>query len=235
MLLEHGTSFKPILYTPIRSLLLGGTIPGNPPLWFLSSLFTTQCLFAIMREKKVSVYVCAMIGLVGGLLLMLINSEYVPVYIGSGILGVLYFAIGKIMHKYEGNWKALIGALIVCAALLLIDHTPQSNIRGISQYSGTVWEYLHGVCVAICGCYIINSLFNYLQPLFKLPILRWIGRNAMDFYMWHWIIMLAVTRLVIGDILHLWDVKWQYVAGGISCLVLIPMFIVLRQKIISKR
>ena len=230
MVLEHETSLKPYLYSPIRSLALGGTIPGNPPLWFLPSLFTTQCMFAFLREKKVSVYVCAMIGLVGGLLLMLINWEFVPVYIGSGILGVLYFAMGKILHKYEGNWKVLVGAVALCAVLLLIYHNPISDIRHIAQFKGTVWECLHGIGVAMCGCFIIDALFNYIQPLLKLPVLRWVGRNAMDFYMWHWIILLAVIRLLMGDIFHVWDEKWQFVVGGLSCAILIPMIIVLRLK-----
>ena len=52
MLLEHETSLKLYLYSPIRSLILGGTIPGNPPLWFIPSLFVTQCLFAFMRDRK---------------------------------------------------------------------------------------------------------------------------------------------------------------------------------------
>ncbi len=229
MLIEHETSLKLYLYSPIRSLLLGGTIPGNPPLWFLPSLFTTQCMFAFLREKKVSVYVCAMIGLVGGLLLMLINWEFVPVYIGSGILGVLYFAMGKILHKYEGNWKVLVGAVALCAVLLLINHNPISDIRHIAQFKGTVWECLHGIGVAMCGCFIIDALFNYLQPLLKLPMLRWLGRNAMDFYVLHWLILLAVPRLLMGDTLNIWDAKWQFIAGGLSCVILIPLIIICKK------
>lgn len=235
MLLEHETSLKPYLYSPIRSLVLGGTIPGNPPLWFLPSLFTTQCLFALLREKKINVYVCALIGLVGGLLLMLINWEFVPVYIGSGILGVFYFAMGKILHQYEGNWKVLVGMVGLCAALLLIKHVPNAEMRYISQFNGSVLDYFHGIGVALCGCFIVDALFNYLQPILKLPLLRWVGRNAMDFYVLHWIIMLAVARLLMGDIFHIWDTRLQFVVVGLSCAILIPTFIVLRQKVMNKR
>lgn len=229
MLIEHETSLKPYLYSPIRSLVLGGTMPGNPPLWFLPSLFTTQCLFAFLREMRVSLYVCAMIGLVGGLILMLINSEFVPVYIGSGIMGICYFAMGKVLHPYEGNLKVFVGVVGACAMLSLIDHSPHVYIRYISQFEGSMWNYLHGAGMALCGCYLIDALFYYLQPLLKLPVLRWVGRNAMDFYVVHWLILLFVPRLIMGDILHVWDAKWQFIAGGLSCVILIPTFILCKK------
>lgn len=228
MLMEHETSLKPYLYTPIRCLLLGGTIPGNLPLWFLPSLFTTQCLFAFLQEKKVNVYACALIGLLGGLIFMLINCRFVPAYIGSGIFGVCYFAMGKILHKYEGNCKVLVGVFVFCAVLLLIDHTPISDIGGVAQFRGTMWDYFHGVGVALCGCFIIDTVFFYLQSILKFPLLRWIGRNAMDFYVLHWIILLAMQRLLLGDIFHMWDAKLQFVVGGLSCMILIPMIIIIK-------
>lgn len=229
MLTEHETSLKPYLYTPIRSLILGGTIPGNTPLWFLPSLWMTQCLFAFLREKKVSLYVCVLISLVGGILLMLINSDFVPVYIGSGIVGLCYFAMGKILHKYEGNWKVLFGVVVVCVVLLLINHTPTATIRDISQSDGSIREYIHGVGVAVCGCFIIDTLFNYLQPFLNFSMLRWVGRNAMDFYVLHWIILLVVARLLMEDIFYVEDVKWQFVAGGLSCVVFIPLIILCKK------
>jgi fucose 4-O-acetylase-like acetyltransferase len=233
MLMEHETSLKPYLYSPIRTLLLGGTFPGNPPLWFLPSLFMTQCLFAYLREKKINLYLCALIGLAGGLLLMLINYAFVPVYIGSGILGIFYFAMGKMLHSYEGNWKALVVAVIMCVALLLINHAPNAEMRYISQYSGNALDYIQGVGVAICGCFIINAVLSYLQPILKFPLLRWVGRNAMDFYVWHWIILLIVHRLLMGNIFHVWDPKWQFIVSGLSCAIVISMIIILSQKIKS--
>ena len=119
MLFEHETSLKPYLYSPIRSLILGGTIPGNPPLWFIPSLFVTQCLFAFMRDIKINIYICAVIGLFGGILLAIINYDFVPVYIGSGIMGVFYFAMGKILYKYESNWKVLISIICILSILFL--------------------------------------------------------------------------------------------------------------------
>ena len=235
MLIEHETSMKPYLYTPIRSLILGGTIPGNPPLWFLPSLFATQCLFAFLREKKVSVLMCFFIGLLGGLMLMLINSEYVPVYIGSGIMGVCYFAMGKILCKYEGNWKIIVSVVVVCSTLLWINHTPTAAVRYISQSEESIWEYIHGVGVALCGCFIIDALFYYLQPLLKFSVLQWVGRNAMDFYILHWIILLFVSRLIMGDIFNVLDAKWKFVFSGLSCVVLLPMIIIIRKKLAERK
>ena len=198
MLLEHETSLKPYLYSPIRSLILGGTIPGNPPLWFIPSLFVTQCLFAFMRDRKINIYICAFIGLLGGALLPIINCDFVPVYIGSGILGVFYFAMGRIMHKYEGTWKVIVGAVLVCAVLLLINHTPNAELRYITQYSGNVLDYIQGVDVT------------------------------------HWIVLLIISRLLMGDILHVWDEKLQSIITGIGCLLVIPTYIIIKNQWIKR-
>jgi len=234
MLIEHETSLKPYLYSPIRSLVLGGTIPGNPPLWFLPSLFTTQCLFALLREKKINVYVCALIGLVGGLLLMLINWEFVPVYIGSGILGVFYFAMGKILHKYESNWKVLISIICIMSILCFINQSPNADIRNVAQYSGSFGELLHGIAMALCCCFIINAIFNFFQPLLKFPLLQFVGRHAMDFYVTHWIVLLIISRLLMGDIFHVWDDKFQFIITGIGCLLVIPAYIIIKNQWIKR-
>lgn len=234
MLLEHETSLKLYLYSPIRSLILGGTIPGNPPLWFIPSLFVTQCLFAFMRDRKLNIYTCAVIGLFGGILLAIINYDFVPVYIGSGIMGVFYFAMGKILHKYESNWKVIVGALGLSAALLMINHNPISDIRHIAQFEGTVWECLHGIGVALCCCFIINAIFNFLQPLLKFPLLQFVGRHAMDFYVTHWIVLLIISRLLMGDIFHVWDDKFQFIITGIGCLLVIPAYIIIKNQWIKR-
>ena len=80
--------------------------------------------------------------------------------------------MGKILHQYEGNWKVLVGVVGLCAALLLIKHVPNAKMRYISQFNGSVLDYFHGIGVALCGCFIVDALFNYLQPILKLPLLR---------------------------------------------------------------
>lgn len=234
MLLEHETSLKLYLYSPIRSLILGGTIPGNPPLWFIPSLFVTQCLFAFMRDRKLNIYTCAVIGLFGGILLAIINYDFVPVYIGSGILGIFYFAMGKILHKYESNWKMLIGCLIICATLFIVNSSPNADIRHVAQYNGSVCNLLHGITMALCCCIIINALFNNIQPLLKFPLLQFVGKHAMDFYVTHWIILLIISRLLMGDIFHVWDEKLQFIITGIGCLLVIPAYIIIKNQWIKR-
>lgn len=234
MLLEHETSLKLYLYSPIRCLILGGTIPGNPPLWFIPSLFVTQCLFAIMRDRKLNTYVCAIIGLLGGILLAIINYDFVPDYIGSGIIGVFYFAMGRILHKYEGNWKVLIGCVIICAALFIVNSSPNADIRHVAQYRGSIGDFFHGIVMAVCCCFIINAISNFLQPLLKFPLLQFVGRHAMDFYVLHWIVLLIVSRLLIGDILHVWDEEWLFIITGIGCVLIIPTYIIIKDKWIKR-
>jgi len=226
LLLENELSLKPYLYSPIRSLLLGGTIPGNTPLWFIPSIFITQCLYAFLYEKKVPVYVCAVIGFLGGLLLSRVNSNFIPVYFASGLFGMFFYAMGKLLHNYETDRKILVVVSIICCALLLIKHDPCVEIRYVASIENiSIFDFLHGTIVALCGCILVNAMFCFLQPLLKFPILQFIGRNAMDFYLVHWIILIGIVRLVLGDLLHVQDARVQLVIAGIVCLIFIPFFI----------
>ena len=234
MLLEHETSLKLYLYSPIRSLILGGTIPGNPPLWFIPSLFVTQCLFAFMRDRKLNIFTCAVIGLFGAILLAIINYDFVPVYIGSGIMGVFYFAMGKILHKYESNWKVLISIICILSILFFINQAPHTDIRHVAQFSGSFGELLHGIAMALCCCFIINAIFNFFQPLLKFPFLQFVGRHATDFYVTHWIVLLIISRLLMGDIFHVEDEKLQFIITGIGCLLVIPAYIIIKNQWIKR-
>ena len=137
-------------------------------------------------------------------------------------------------QKYEGTWKVIVGAVLVCAVLLLINHTPNAELRYITQYSGNVLDYIQGVGVAICGCFIINAILCFLQPIVKFAVLRWVGRNAMDFYVTHWIVLLIISRLLMGDILHVWDEKLQSIITGIGCLLVIPTYIIIKNQWIKR-
>lgn len=226
---------KPYLYSPIRSLVLEGTSPGNPPLWFIPSLLVVQCLYAYLHSKQIRKYQCALIGLLGGLLLMAINYKFVPAYIGSGMMGLFYYSMGKILHTYEGKWKVVLGCVLLCITLLLLDSIPNADVRHIAQYKGNVWDLLHGAATATCGCFIINSLIKYIQPILKFPILRFIGIHAMEFYVIHWIVLLIIARLIMGDLLHIYDEQLQFLISGLGCALLIPIFIFFKNKWLSQK
>ena len=236
LLLENELSLKPYLYSPIRSLLLGGTIPGNAPLWFIPSILITQSLFTYLYEKKVPAYLCAVIGFLGGLLLSRVNSNFIPVYFASGLFGMFFYAMGKLLHNYETDRKILVVISIICCTLLLIKHDPCVEIRYVASIANiSIFDFLHGTIVALCGCVLVNALFYFAQPVLKFPILQFVGRYAMDFYVVHWIILVGIARLILGDLLHVYDTGLQFVFAGIGCLVIMPFFILIKKLCLLKR
>lgn len=230
MLIEHEHSLKPYLYTPIRSLFLGGTLSGNPPLWFLTSLFVTICAFAWLNEKKVHIGLIAAIGLISAFVSNRINSQLFPIYLSSGLYGLFFFSMGKILYKYQKNVIAFVVSVIVVAGLYLWRGLPDMQLRYISQCGGTVVDYAVWTAMALGGCVILTYLFSLLQPCVKFPMLQYIGRNSMEFYVLHWIVMLVVMRLIVGDLIGCWNPYVLIVVGLTSCAVIIPLLVFVKNR-----
>lgn len=229
MLLEHEHSLKPYLYSPVRSLFIGGTLSGNPPLWFLTSLFVTLCAFAWLNEKKVHVGIIATIGLMGAFINNRINLQLFPIYLSSGLFGLFFYSMGKILHKYQKNVVAFVVSAVVVAGLYLWRDLPDVGLRYISKCGGTILDFVVWTTMALGGCVIVTYIFNIAQPYLKFSLLQYIGRNAMEFYVLHWIVMLIVMRLIVGDIVGCWSPYILMAAGLVSCAVFIPLFIYIKK------
>lgn len=234
MLLEHEHSLKPYLYTPVRSLFIGGTLSGNPPLWFLTSLFVTLCVFAWLNEKKVHVWIIGIIGMAGALTCNRINSHLFPIYLSSGLYGLFFFSMGRILYKYQKNVIAFWVSVVVVAGLYLWRGLPSMELRYISQCGGTILDFVVWTAMALGGCVIVTYLFSLVQPYIKFPILQYIGRNAMEFYVLHWIVMLVVMRLIVGDLIGCWNPYVLMVAGLIACTFTIPAIIYIKSRASEK-
>ena len=119
--------------------------------------------------------------------------------------------------------------------LLLLKHDPCVEIRYVASIENiSVFDFLHGAIVALCGCVLVNAMFCFLQLLLKFPILQFIGRNAMDFYLVHWIILIGVARLVMSDMLHIYDEKLQFFFAGIVCLIILPIFVIIKNLCLTR-
>ena len=198
LLVEGETSLKPYLYSPIRSLVLSGNVGGNTPLWFIPSLFVVQCMAAWLLNKVNLPLLWAILSILLGYGLYLLNWQYVPTYIESAFLGLFFFGMGNWLRERQYRWWLILicGLMWLCAVVFGLHG---ADIRANS----CLGNYFMGALVSLSGCIAINGLFKWLQPWIKCYVLQFIGRNAMIIYVTHWIVLLVVIRLILMDLLHI--------------------------------
>lgn len=51
MFVEGDTNWVHYVLTPIKQILLSGSLAGNLPLWFLPSLLAVQLIYAELHKK----------------------------------------------------------------------------------------------------------------------------------------------------------------------------------------
>lgn len=209
------------ILVPIKDLLLRGSISGNLPLWFLFSLYCVQVIFNELYIRQFRpIYI-----FYGGLLLASLaynlGLKY-PYYLSTVSLGLAAYSFGYTFREWQYTKKCL---FISSALYLVIFILYPSFIDFRDNSLNDGGNYMLAVVFSLSGCIVFNNIFR------KLPnciFLQFIGKNAMEYYVIHWII-LNICYVLCSKFLH-----WQ----GISsyCLmvflsVLIPtMFIKIKSK-----
>lgn len=85
---------------PYRSFLMEGSIPGNLPLWFLLSLFLCRVIFNELQNRKVPIYLVAIISVLVALMLHKIDFIQ-PFYVANVWTGMFFMTMGYFVKKYN--------------------------------------------------------------------------------------------------------------------------------------
>jgi len=224
MLCEGVTGLKPYLYSPIRSLVLGGNVGGNTPLWFIPSLLVVQIAAAWLLGEKKLPWLWAIVSIVLGYGLYLLDLPFVPTYIESAFGGLFFFCMGNWLKDWQYKWWMTVVCLVVVVCVLcfgICGFVVRDNGIGYGVGYG---NYFVGALVSLAGCIAVNGIFKWLHPYLKFYGLQYVGRNAMTIYVTHWIVLLLSVRLIASDWLHIWNANWLLLIGGLSCLIVIPVY-----------
>lgn len=220
LLMENVVSLKPYLYSPVRSLILGGCVGGNTPLWFIPSLFVVQCVAAWLLSKKNWTCLWAVVSIVLGYGFYLIDFELMPTYIESAFGGLFFFCMGNWLKDWQYKWWVSVLCVVATIAVMWFGLSG-FGVRGNGVERG---NYFVGALASLVGCVGINGLMRWLQPYIRCYVLQYVGRNAMTIYVTHWIVLLLSMRLVATDLLHIYDRQMLLWIGGLSCIIVIPIY-----------
>jgi len=195
-------------------------VGGNTPLWFIPSLLVVQVAAAWLLKKKNLPWLLAIVSIVLGYGLYLLNLSFVPTYIESAFGGLFFFCMGNWLKDWQYKWWMTVVCATAVVAVLYF------GICGFDVRRNGVGEgnYFIGALASLTGCIAINGIFKWLQPYLKFYGLQYVGRNAMTIYVTRWIVLLLSVRLVATDWLHIDNTNWLLLIGGLSCLIVIPVY-----------
>lgn len=176
--------------TPIKELVLGGSVGGNDVLWFLTTLFFVQIVYneLIMRRAKSCVVVVAAL-----FVACLLNRYSVgkPAYLANGALGLACYAFGDIMRTRQYS-KAVFGVCFLVWLSVMLFAPSHIDLRTNCLSEGG--NYLCALAFSLSGCIVVNNVFRHLRDI---PLLGYVGRDSMPFYVMH---MLFLQMLMLAPL-----------------------------------
>lgn len=166
---------------------------GNSPMWFLTAIFVSSCIFYIIveciKEKREYLYICS-IGLILLTIILELSPILLPWSVDTAFIGALFMLIGyygKNIFMQKMRWKKLF--LVLAIYLICCYYNDGINIS-IRLYGN------HGIIsiLAVCIIGVTGSLLCiYLSKMVDaIPIIRdifdYIGKNTIILLALHVII-----------------------------------------------
>ena len=213
-LCSWGLTSKQMFYSPLRSLFFNACVPLNNALWFLPILFVVRQIgnWLLPRVNAGWIVVCTLVLL---MIFHCFNLQWIPMWIFGTTWGLFFFAFAYLVRGSEEKWWLVILSGIVSIGAFF---TPISAIYGGGEYSYAERVAWYPICAL--GCVFFNwvckTLFVMLDTLhththththtmreWRFPIVSYIGRHAMNFYVPHFILF-----KLSYDMVAYWHEEW---------------------------
>ncbi len=200
--------FENVLLLPIKCLLNLGTIGGNLPLWFLSSLLAVQLLYAFLHRHIRDEWIC----LLGFAVAFLTYWQgwHRPVFVGNIALGLLAYSMG---HRLRDNQYER-SILLLSLATFIVTFIIQPSFIDVRANELTSGYYPLAVLFGLSGCVFINNLFKKFP--FNIRLLEYIGIRSMKYYVMHWLVLCVCITLPFSG----WSL-WGVMVG--ACIIALPL------------
>lgn len=229
MLAEHETNLKPYFYGPIRSFIMNAHVLGNGSVWFLWSLFLVHQI-ANLTLKKIHPLLMASVGLLVAFGLYKLNFAYTPRWIMNVGSGLFFFGVGNWMkERHESIWWIVV-AIVVYTICCVVGYPM------VHMYTNTVLtgNYLLWFPASVSGILILMAISKGLEWLSErkcllrglsvcLSGLEHISKNAMNYYLSHWIVLMVVVRLIAKDCVGIVDTGILMWIGLMTLLFVMPI------------
>ena len=176
-----------IITSPLYNFIKSGDTIGNPPLWFLLSLFMVQLIAYYLAKIKDAASLLLLLLLFTGGYFLERSSVILPVGASTIPLGLTFYFLGYFFSKYSLSIKSekLATFLLVVFVICNLYQWSYVDIHMNSIKYGSYISYLPMSIMAIMLCI-------YFSKFIKSDILSWAGKNSMYFFVLHWPILAAI-------------------------------------------
>lgn len=219
LLVENNISFRSFIYQPLRSLFVVECLPGNGALWYLVVLYAIN-LIAPYLLKRYSPILVALLGVLIAYCCYLLDISWFPCIIPNVAAGLAFYVLGFYMRNKENNWWVLLIAVAVYLVCCIMGYPSIYFHHNTAIDSVT---YLLYFPASLAGIIILNNICRIVQPYLKYSLMRWIGQNAMNIYVTHWIV-LVILRLVVQDLIKLDNTAQIFTIYMLTMVCVLPLF-----------
>lgn len=174
-----------------------GAVECNAPLWFLLTLFLVRTFQSFADHLHIPQWLVALSSIAAGWGLYRAGLP-IGLYFGNIATSMFFFSLGRMLkdiqyNKYifAGSLAFFLAYLVYCCWTRSVVGTYNSNIH--TPYFPTIAYYVAGIVV-------INFFFTKF-PKLNNRFLEAVGRNSMDYYTTHFIIIISVLY-VNSHVLH---------------------------------
>lgn len=218
----HDLSFRIALYCPIRSFILGGSVPINTALWFLPVLFLVRQIanYGISKMHPLWMVLC---GLILTAITLTIRSRFFPFWLSSTCWGLFFFCSGYYLKdKAEKWWVILIAAIVFIGSFF-------TAIPSVYSDNSPQWHnFILWLPACVCSSITYNNICRWLEKgidcvchgKWFFPIFSYVGKNSMTYYVGHYIIF-KLGFDVIALLKEEWYSSWQGLCIVIVCYAVI--------------
>ncbi|WP_179345269.1 acyltransferase family protein [Winogradskyella ursingii] len=190
-LIRSGESIFVIIAKPFLYLIKSGMTLGNPPLWFLLSLFFVKVIISFIVKLSykligLSIIAFVCVGWAQSFYFPNLNlgaHQALPLGISFSLLGYLYRK-KKVITKIS-NYKI---PVILVTLLSSIFMTSYVHVHFNELRYGSYWIYFINCVLAISSILIIFKYITW-KPLI------WIGQRTFIFFIVHWPLFFIIYQI----------------------------------------
>lgn len=195
-------------------------LPGNPAMWFLSSLFFCHILIALLQKLcRYWVYVSMIIGFFMAIFFLRFPPQLwnKTLLFPNIFMGLFFFACGYLFKTKQYTVALFISSILLLIILSFFD-TAELDVRINGGANCPILSYILFYARALCAILIINYIASKLpEKYLSNSIISYIGRNSMGYYVLHMPIML-LCKIVL---LHVPSISFET-----QCLIMLSVIIV---------
>lgn len=182
LLISHGDyKLTHHLLQPFEYIVTTGATKGMSHLWFLSSLFIVSLIFNKLQIIKNGKIYLILLALLPPILYLLQFGR--PYWLANIPLGLTFFALGYYLKEFQYKTPVIIFSIAFYTFFQVFFPSAMDFRINLLHYGNYFLYYL----VALSGIIAINGIFKHIP--YKFPILSYLGRNSLGFYIFHWFVL----------------------------------------------